>query len=95
MKCATIPWRIGDKSVFIIYFIKRSKLQEPFINASTLPKYIDTTARKKNLTLHKTKWLKQHAVFVNKKEYFYFYIYFIFGTNLGASKVLHLLEEMW
>ena len=33
--------------MFLIYFVKRTKLQDPFINASTLPKQIDTTAKTK------------------------------------------------
>ena len=36
-----------EVNLFLIYFVKRTKLQDPFINASTLPKWIGTTARTK------------------------------------------------
>ena len=57
---------------FLIYFIKRTNLQDPFINASTLSKQIDTTARTKlyRKLNRRQKISRQHTASAEKKEYF-------------------------
>ena len=53
--------------------MKRKKLQEPFINASALPKQIDTPARTKiyrKLNRRQKILRQQHTASADKKEYF-------------------------
>ena len=56
----------------LIYFIKRTKLQETFINASALSKEIDNTARIKIYCKlnRRQQTVRQHTISADKKEYF-------------------------